>query len=238
MSSDVLDIVALSLVSMFNPTLLAAVTVMLLLPNPRRLMLGYLLGAYLTSTTLSLLTVFTLQGSSAVSTTQNSLSPAEDILFGLVAVVIAFALGTGRDQPFQARRQQRKDEKMRAKQEAGKPTESYPLRMLGRGSPRITFAVGAVLSFPGASYLATLNHVAALDASTTVTVLVILACVVVQQMLLELPLIGYAVAPEWTQGAVERFRVWISTRGRHAGIVAAAVLGVLLIVRGLIALLT
>ena len=237
MSSDVLDIVALSLVSMFNPTLLAAVTVMLLLPNPRRLMLGYLLGAYMTSTTLSLLIVFSLQGSSAVSTTQNTLSPAEDIVFGLIAIVIAFVLGTGRDQPLQERRQKRKDAKVKAKEEAGKPTESYPLRMLGRGSPRITFAVGAVLSFPGASYLAALDHVASLDASTTVTVLVVLACVVVQQMLLELPLLGYVIAPEWTQDAVDRFRAWISRRGRHAGIVGALVLGVLLVSRGLITLL-
>ena len=46
MSSDLVDIFLLGLVSMFNPSLLAAVTVMLLLPNPKRLMLGYLLGAY------------------------------------------------------------------------------------------------------------------------------------------------------------------------------------------------
>jgi hypothetical protein len=52
MSSDLADIFLLSLVSMFNPSLLAAVTVMLLLPNPKRLMFGYLLGAYTTSITL------------------------------------------------------------------------------------------------------------------------------------------------------------------------------------------
>ena len=47
MSSDLVDIFLLGLVSTFNPSLLAAVTVMLLLPNPKRLMLGYLLGAYM-----------------------------------------------------------------------------------------------------------------------------------------------------------------------------------------------
>jgi hypothetical protein len=46
MSSDLVDVFLLSLVAMFNPSLLAAVTVMLLLPNPKRLMLGYVLGAY------------------------------------------------------------------------------------------------------------------------------------------------------------------------------------------------
>ena len=38
MSSDLVDVFLLSLVAMFNPTLLAAVTVMLLTPNPKRLM--------------------------------------------------------------------------------------------------------------------------------------------------------------------------------------------------------
>ena len=46
MSSNLVDIFLLSLVAMFNPTLLAAVTIMMLIPNPKRLMLGYLLGAY------------------------------------------------------------------------------------------------------------------------------------------------------------------------------------------------
>ena len=47
-------------VAMLNPTLLAAVTLMLLLPNPKRLMLGYLLGAYTTSISLGLVIVFAL----------------------------------------------------------------------------------------------------------------------------------------------------------------------------------
>jgi hypothetical protein len=51
MSNDLLDIFLLSLLAMANPSLLAAVTVMLLLPNPKRLMAGYLLGAYMTSLT-------------------------------------------------------------------------------------------------------------------------------------------------------------------------------------------
>jgi hypothetical protein len=37
------------LTAALNPTLLAPTTVMLLLPNPKRLLLGYLLGAYTTS---------------------------------------------------------------------------------------------------------------------------------------------------------------------------------------------
>ena len=84
MSQDLLDIFLLSLLAMFNPTLLAAVTLMLFLPSPRPVMLGYLLGAYTTSIALGLVIVFSLSGSSAVSTSRNTISPAEDIVVGLL----------------------------------------------------------------------------------------------------------------------------------------------------------
>lgn len=48
---------------------------MLLLPDPRKLMLGYLLGAYMTSITLGLVIVFALPGSSTESTSKHSIGP-------------------------------------------------------------------------------------------------------------------------------------------------------------------
>jgi hypothetical protein len=65
----------LSLAAALNPVLLAASTVMLLLPNPKRLMLDYLLGALMTRITLGLVIVYALKGSGVVSTTQNTISP-------------------------------------------------------------------------------------------------------------------------------------------------------------------
>ncbi len=66
MSGGVFSIFLLSLLAMFNPTLLAAVTIMMLLPEPRRLITGYLLGAYLTSIGLGLAIVFSLHNSAGV----------------------------------------------------------------------------------------------------------------------------------------------------------------------------
>src|SRR5438067_7802804 len=100
MSSQLVDIFLLALLAMFNPSLLAAVTVMLLLPDPKRLMLGYLLGAYLTSITLGLVIVFALPGSGTESTSKHTIGPAEDIVLGLLLWAIAFVLQTGRDRPF------------------------------------------------------------------------------------------------------------------------------------------
>jgi hypothetical protein len=78
-SSDLVDIFLLSLVAMFNPTLLAAVTIMMLMPHPKRLMLGYLLGAYTTSIACWCVIVFALGGSSSeTSSAKHTISPAID----------------------------------------------------------------------------------------------------------------------------------------------------------------
>jgi hypothetical protein len=237
MSSDLLDIFLLGLVSMFNPSLLAAVTVMLLLPNPKRLMVGYLLGAYTTSITLGLVIVFTLQGSSTESTSKHAVSPLEDIVVGLLAVLIAFVLATGRDAGFQARRSEKKDAKLKAEQEAGKPTESLPLRLLGKGDPRITFVVGAILSFPGVSFLTALDKIHHLNPGTVYTVLLVVGFCLMQQILLEVPLLGYVFSPESTQDRVVRFKAWMGAKGRTAAVIGAGVIGAVLIARGVITLL-
>ena len=237
MSSQLVDIFLLSLVAMANPTLFAATTVMLLLPSPKRLMAGYLLGAYLTSITLGLVIVFTLEGSSAESTSKHTVSPLEDIVVGAFALAIAFVLRTGRDQGFQERRRAKKEAKLEAKREAGKPTESLPLRMLGKGNPWVTFAVGLVLTFPGVSYLDALDHIHKLNPGTVPTVLLVVYFCMMQQLLLEVPLLGYVFAPERTQESVTRFRSWMGRSGRTAAVIGATVIGVWLVARGVINLL-
>ncbi|MGH2885314.1 MAG: hypothetical protein ACRDPA_21865, partial [Solirubrobacteraceae bacterium] len=88
------DILVLAFTAALNPTLVAASTLMMILPNPVRLMLGYLLGALLTSITLGLLIISTLEGSDAVATTKNSVSPAATIALGCIALLGAVVLGT------------------------------------------------------------------------------------------------------------------------------------------------
>lgn len=231
---DLVSIYLLALLAMVNPTLLAAVTVMLLLPSPKKLMFGYLLGAYLTSITVGMVIVFTLdEKSSGVSTTQHTLSPLADIVLGLLVLLIAYALGGSRAEPLRERRQRRKEVKA---EEAGEK-QSLPERLLGRGSARITFVVGILLSFPGVSYLTALTRTAKLGYPVVPTALIVLSVALVQQLLLEVPLLGYAFAPEATADRVSRFRDWLARRGRHTATVAAVVIGVLLLLRGLITLL-
>jgi hypothetical protein len=236
MTSDLVSIFLLSLLAMFNPTLLAAVTVMLLMPKPKWLMVGYLMGAYLTSITLGLVLVFTLHGSSTESTSKHTISPTEDIVIGVLLLGLLLVLMSGRDQPMRERRRAKKEAKLDARREAGKPTESLPLRLLGKGNPRVTFVVGAALSFPGVSYLAAIDRIDKLKAGTVPTVLLVVFFCMMQQVFLEVPLLGYVFAPDRTQGAVNGFRDWMGRRGRTAGEIIAGVLGLVLLVRGIVTL--
>ncbi len=232
--SDLGSIFLLSLLAMFNPTLLAAVTVMMLLPDTKKLMLGYLFGAYLTSITLGLLIVFSLNDSSSVNTAKKSLSPIEDIVVGLILLLVAYVVGGGRTEALREKRRRRKEEK----KGSGEAKPSLPERMLGSGSARVTFAAGVLLTFPGVSYLTALDRMAKLDAGTAATVLLVVGFCLIQQLLLEVPLLGYAFAPERTQEAVTGFREWLARNGRQAATIVAIVLGCLLIIRGVVELLT
>jgi hypothetical protein len=225
---DVFSIFLLSLLAMFNPTLLAAVTIMMLLPQPRKLISGYLLGAYLSSIGVGLAIAFTLHGDSGVESSRRTLSPIEDLVIGAILAIVGWVLLSGRATEIKARRRRRKEEKHGPAEQK----ESLPERLLGRGSMRVTFAVGALLSLPGASYLVALDKIAKLDWPAPTTALAVIVFCLIQQLLLELPLVGFWAAPEWTEGAVVRFREWISRNALLAGGWVALILGCLLLIRG------
>jgi hypothetical protein len=225
------QVILLSLTASLNPTLVAATTVMLLLDKPAKLMLGYLLGAYVTSITLGLVIVFSLSGSSASNTTENTVSPAVDIGLGAVALAVSFVLYTGRHERLRERRRERK---------AAKPDKGPPRwqRELSKGSARTTFVVGALLTLPGASYLAGLDEIHKLKYSTTVTVLIVIGFNLVMLWLLEVPLASFVVAPDWTPRAIDRAKLWVS---RHAHVFAVrgfAAVGALLVIKGIVGLVS
>jgi Sap, sulfolipid-1-addressing protein len=230
---DVFSIFMLSLLAMFNPTLLAAVAIMMLLPEPRRLIAGYLVGAWLASIGVGLAIVFSLHDSSAVESSKKTLSPLEDLVIGAILIIVGWALTTGRVSDYKAHRRERKV----AKHGPAEQKESLPERLLGRGSVRITFAVGVLLSFPGASYIVALSKISKLDWPTGSTALAVVVFCLIQQLLLEVPLVGFYFAPEWTQRMVVRFRGWISHNAVRAAGRVALFLGALLIIRGTVYLI-
>ncbi|HXS46788.1 MAG TPA: GAP family protein [Solirubrobacterales bacterium] len=225
------DVFFLAFLAALYPTLLAATTVMLMLPHPKRLLLGYLLGAAMTSVTIGLVIVFALRHSGLVQTTQTTLGPGADIALGCLALAIATVLGTGRDQRLVERRRERKA----AKGPSGPPRWQ---QALGRGSARTTFVVGALLTLPGATYITALYRISDENLADPVTVAVVLAFNVIMLMLLEIPLLAYMIAPDWTPRAVERFKRALRESGRTWAVRVATALGLLMIARGVVTLLT
>ncbi len=223
------DVIVFSLTASLNPTLVAATTVMLLLPSPSRLMFGYLAGAYLTSITLGLIIVFSLSDSSAAKTTQNTISPAIDIGLGAIFLAIAFVLYTGRVARMRERRREKK---------AGEPDKGPPRwqRELSKGSARTTFVVGALLTLPGGSYLAGLNSIHKLHEPTTVTVLLVIGFNIVMLWLLEVPATAFLIAPDWTPQAVERAKAWVSRHAHMFAVRGCTAIGLLLILKGVLGL--
>jgi hypothetical protein len=228
------DILLLAFSAALNPTLLAATTVMLLLPRPRNLMLGYLLGAMMTSVSLGLVIVFSLEGSGAVEVAKHTVGPTGDIVLGGIFLIVAQALSAERDAILRERRERRKLAKGKADGEKRPPRWQ---RALSRGTPRTTFVIGALLTLPGASYLVALTRLAKDDLSTPESVLVVVGFNLVMLALLELPLLSYLLQPDATPERVERFRVWLRRDGRRIAIRIASVAGALLIVRGAITLI-
>ena len=217
-----------ALAAALNPTLLTATTVMLLLPNPKRLMLGYLAGAFTTGMVVGIAIVEWLTDSGAVSQTKHTVSPGVNFAFGLIALTGAYVIESGRMERRRARQREKRGDKP-------KKTPRWQ-EALSRGSARTTYLVGLLLSFPGASYLASLSAISKLDLSVAGVVLTVLAANMVMLVLLEVPLISFTVAPEWTPKMIERFKGWLARHGAKALVIALTTIGVLLIARGIAAI--
>jgi len=223
-------VAVLALTASLNPTLLAATTMMLLLDNPSRLMAGYLAGAFLMSVTVGLVIVFALGSSGATRSVQHTVNPLVDIALGLLALVVALAIRSGwLDRRMASRKAHR----------ASKPTKAPPRweRALRKGSPRVSFAIGAALTLPGASTLVGLYAIHNLHETTAVTVLLVIAFNIVMLWLLEVPLVGYAVAPERTPQAVGRAKVTIARHAHAFAVRGLELVALLLLLKGVVGLM-
>jgi Sap, sulfolipid-1-addressing protein len=231
MNTNLAIVVFATVLVALNPTLLAAVFVMILLPNPRRLMLGYLAGAYAISLAASLAIVFSLHGSGVAITSGHLLGPGEYIGVGVAALAIALVLAARLEGPLQ---------KWYARRKAAKARQAKPAwsqRMLGKGSAGVTFVVGAALSFPGPLFLSALNHMAELNLPAVPIVLLVVYLCFMQQLLLELVLLAEAFAPGRTQAVAvrirTRMRAWLTRHGRQVAAIGLAGAGIFLSVTGL-----
>lgn len=222
-------VVLLAFTAAFNPTEIAAVTVMLLLRNPERLMLGYWLGAMTTGIASGLVIVFALQDS-AEQSTKHTVSPVVQLVFAALLIVAAIALAKGEGKRLEKREKEKKEKKE-------KKTPKWQ-QMLGEGTVWYTFVVGILLSFPGVSYLAALDRLIHLHYSAFAVVLIVIGFNLIQNLLIEIPMLAFKIWPTQTPAAIDSAKAWAVRHGRTYGAWGLAILGVALASISVIGLLS
>ena len=217
-------------IAVVNPSLLAVTTVLLTLPSPRRLLLGYLIGALAISLTCGLLLVFALSTTgSAGNASKRYVSPIIDIVFGGYILFMVARVARHRDRVLHAWSEHRHQ-----KQE-GKPPPRWR-RSLADATPRKTFIVGVLLTLPGASFVAGMDELTKQHLGVAANVGLVLVFSAIQLLIIEVPLAGYFINPDGTDAAVRRFNDFLSRDGHLILLIAGTVVGLLLLARGIIRL--
>ncbi len=221
------NVVILALGSAVAPSILAVVIVVLRRPNPRRLLLAYLLGGMLASIAIGIAVVESLNGSNLLSGSSPAADPIVNFTIGALALIVAWVLATDRDAGIEERRRER-----RSSRPARDP---WSERVLRRGTAPIAFAVGIVLNLPGAFYLVALKDIAQGLHGFGTQLFAIILFNLIMFVLAEVPLIGYSIAPEQTTAKVEQLNGWMERHARQIVVAVATVFGLYLIGRGVIA---
>jgi len=218
--NTLLELLLLAIASAFYPLLLAVVIIFLGRPHPKMLLLYFLAGALLVSISIGITAVNVLDAADIGSSARGTVNAAFYLVIGTAAVIIgAHFLRTA------------------AKPKKDSPKPSMTQRVLTKDSSWLVFALGMLLNLPGLWYLLGLKNIALGDFSKTEEVLLILGFNVIMFAFVEIPLVGYTFAPDWSRRLVNRLNAWLHRNGRHLGGWIAVALGIYLITRGIIAAL-
>jgi hypothetical protein len=222
---DVAEILPLAVVAAFWPLLLGVVIVALGAPHPKRLLASFLAGAMIAAVGVGLVLVYALDGSS-LTDASSSAGPTAEIVLGALCVLAALALSRG---PTATKAPHRTD---------GDRSPGRLERALEHGPP-LAFAAGIVLDLaPSPFALVAYRDIASFDIGFAETLAILIAFYVVALMFVEVPLIGYLVAPRWTETRTIRFNTWLRGNWQRLATLALGGLGIYLVIKGLVELLT
>lgn len=224
---DVLEIIALALLAMFFPALLAVVLIALRSRRPQLLLASFLAGGFLAANTVGLIIVFSLQDASVDSSSSNGLDPIFYVVVGILSLIAAWVV---RDRQLLVKKEKSPEEQA----DAGKPDRLT--RALDKGAPYAFIAGLLLCALPGFSALVGLKDIAQLGWSTAATVAMVIGFFLIMFAFIELPLIGFLIAPEQATVKTIAFNSWLDRNANRLATDVLALLGILLIVRGVVQL--
>ncbi len=168
-----------------------------------------------------------LRASGLVEGARPTLTPARRLAMGALALLIAYVVSTGRFASVRIRRPKP------AEASAG---PSWSERVLARGSGLIAFFVGMAMSLPSVYYIAALPYIVENYPAPAAQVALVLLFNAIQFAFVEIPLIGFLVAPERTAVRVRAITGGLRTHAQRIVIGVVVVIGVYLVVVGLVGL--
>jgi len=225
--------------------LLAVVLVILTRPHPKPLLWAFWLTAIVVSCGFGyiVLAVFRAKGT-ILGTTSATVSPAVYLIVGAIALAVALFAATKRGRELIGREVERRQsgsqpdpkgsigERVRAKADDVKSKAEDAMKT---GSVWVTIAAGFLLGAPTPFSLAAIGIMVRNGYALPTQLLLILGFSLITYLVVEMPIISYTVRPEATAARVETFSTWLETHKIQAVAVVAAVIGLVLIVKGLTA---
>jgi len=214
----------LAVASIFWPLLIAIVVIVLRTDHPVKLLSAFLAGGLLATITVGIALVSTFDGTSALSRNRGTADPAVSIAVGVLAVIGALAL--------------RRLDMSRLRDPKPKATPAKPTRTERLvENARLAFLAGLVLNIvPGLFPIVALKNVAEGGYPAAVNVTLVVVFYLIMFTSVEIPIVGYMVAPQPTVATVQRLNDWLDRNARKVATLVLGVAGLYLVVRGLVAL--
>jgi Sap, sulfolipid-1-addressing protein len=231
---------ALALAAAVYPQLLAVVVVILTRERPKALLWMCYLAAICVNVAASvaILAVFRSRGSVA-GTSSSRLGPSAYLIVGGFGLMLATLAATrwgrglfGGDRPLL--RLRRRNER-RGRDSRSRP-RSRAERALREGSRPIAAVVGAILGIPGPFDLLALGHLARSGSTRVSMIAAIVAFNLIKFVLIEVPIVSYAIRPERTAAQVERFAAWMHANKLEVLAGVVGLISLVLIGKGIVAL--
>ena len=234
---------ALSQAASLAVQLLAIVLVILTRPRPKPLLWAFWLSAMVVSCGVSfiVLAVFRAKGT-ILGTTSRTVRPSVYLVIGVIALGVAIFAATRRGRELIGReldKQQSTKEphpdgsisdraRLKADEVKGKAEEA-----LKGGSVWVAILAGVFLGAPSPFSLGAVGIMVRDGYRLPTQVLLIVGFSLITYLVVELPIISYAVRPEGTAARVTAFSAWLATNKIQAAAAAAGFVGILLIIKGL-----
>ena len=209
--------IPLALISSLYPLGLAAIVLLAETPQPRPRVGVFLIGALTCTLAVGFVVVFALHGAGVGQSSERSgrywVWLVTGVLFMAAAVVLA-----------------RRPPKPRSE-------ASRLSRAAGQGGLFAIFVAGIALYLPSPTYLAALEEVGSAKISPAATAVWVLIVVALVLITVEVPVLLFLLAPDWTVPKLEAINAWLDRHGHTLLVWVVGAIGLWLFVQGLAGLL-